>query len=134
MLAFFYCAAFFLMPLYLTTVRGDESFAVGFMLLPTTAVVAIISPVVGRLVDKIGAMPLLFAGLTLLAMSAGLQSFFSSETSLPFVITAFAIMGLGWAAFSGRRPSPPFPRYRNGWAESPWAHPGRSTTLAGPSV
>ncbi len=100
-LAFFYCSAFFLMPLYLTTVRGNGSFAVGFLLLPTTAMVAIISPVAGRLVDRIGPLPLMLAGLALLAGSAALQSLFSDRSGLPFVILAFAVMGLGWGCILG---------------------------------
>src|ERR1700761_5107115 len=35
-LAFFYCAAFFLMPLFLREVRGASDFEIGWLLLPTT--------------------------------------------------------------------------------------------------
>jgi EmrB/QacA subfamily drug resistance transporter len=100
-LAFFYCSAFFLMPLYLGVVRGYGSLLTGLMLLPTTALVALASPVVGRLADKHGPTPLLAAGLVLLALSAGLQMLFSTGTSTAFVILAFATMGIGWGCILG---------------------------------
>ncbi|RDJ27018.1 MFS transporter [Bosea caraganae] len=100
-LAFFYCSAFFLMPLYLGVVRGYGSLLTGLMLLPTTALVALASPVVGKLADRHGPMPLLAAGLALLALSASLQMLFSEATSTPFVILAFATMGIGWGCILG---------------------------------
>jgi EmrB/QacA subfamily drug resistance transporter len=100
-LAFFYCSAFFLMPLYLSVVRGDDSTLTGLMLLSTTALVAITSPVAGHLTDRHGPVPLIAGGLILLAVSAGLQTLFSNVSSPPLVIGAFMVMGIGWGCILG---------------------------------
>ncbi len=100
-LAFFYCAAFFMMPLYLSDIRRIAPIQVGLALLPTTALVALSSPVVGRLVDRAGPRPLLRAGPALLAGSAAVQTLFTAETPLPLLLAGFALMGLGWGCVLG---------------------------------
>ncbi|MGI5168422.1 MFS transporter [Spirillospora sp. CA-253888] len=100
-LAFFYCLAFFLMPLYLESVRGHEGLAVGLMLLPCTALVALLSPVAGRLVDKAGPRPLLCAGFGAFVLSALLQAELDGGSGLVHVAAAFALMGAGWAFVLG---------------------------------
>ncbi|WP_240669191.1 DHA2 family efflux MFS transporter permease subunit [Dyella sp. M7H15-1] len=100
-LAFFYCAAFFLMPMYLKMIGHLDGFMIGTLLLPTTAVMALASPVVGRITDHIGPRPLLMAGFLLLALSAALQARFENSLSFAYIITAFAAMGLGWACILG---------------------------------
>lgn len=99
--AFFYCLAFFLMPLYLHAVRGESAYEVGLMLLPTTAMVAFVSPIVGRVVDLKGPeKPILF-GFVLFVLSAVLQAHFSVDTSLMEILIAFVLMGIAWGAVAG---------------------------------
>ncbi|NWA10562.1 MFS transporter [Pseudomonas gingeri] len=100
-LAVFYCVAFFVMPLYLTLVRGESVQASGLLLLPTTLGVALLSPLVGRLVDRKGPALLIKSGLLLFLLSALLQAGFDRQTSLPYLLAAFVIMGLGWASILG---------------------------------
>ncbi|MFB7636001.1 MFS transporter [Streptomyces sp. NPDC056149] len=100
-LAFFYCLAFFLMPLYLVSVRHDGGTASGLMLLPCTAVMAVLSPVVGRLVDRFPPRLLLCGGFVAFALSAALQAQFSTESGVVLVMAAFALMGIGWALVLG---------------------------------
>jgi MFS family permease len=100
-LAVFYCIAFFVMPLYLSQVCGADSQTSGLLLLPTTLGVALLSPWVGRLVDRKGAALLIQAGLLLFAVSALLQIGFAADTSWLYVLSAFAVMGLGWACLLG---------------------------------
>jgi MFS family permease len=100
-LAFFYCAAFFMMPLFLSSTRGYKPLAIGLTLLPTTALVATCSPIVGRLVDRFGSYPLLLSGMGLLATSAALQMSFSVDSGLSIVLPAFALMGIGWGCILG---------------------------------
>ncbi|NBF10693.1 MFS transporter [Pseudomonas sp. Fl4BN1] len=100
-LALFYCVAFFVMPLYLAQIRGETLQASGLLLLPTTLGVALLSPLVGRLVDRRGPALLIKAGLLLLVLSALLQAGFDRQTSLPYLLGAFVIMGLGWASILG---------------------------------
>ncbi|MHA6194658.1 MFS transporter [Pseudomonas wadenswilerensis] len=100
-LAFFYCPAFLLMPLYLADVRGLDSASVGLLLLPTTAVLALLSPWAGRWADRDGTRPVLLAGFTLLAASALLQANLQGFSSWTLVVAAFALMGAGWACILG---------------------------------
>lgn len=96
-LAFFYCSAFFLMPLYLKVIGHFDGFVIGIMLLPTTAVMALTSPAVGRMADRYGAFPLVLAGFLLLGLSAVVQAHFDNAIVPTRLVTAFALMGLGWA-------------------------------------
>ncbi|UMZ13480.1 MFS transporter [Pseudomonas sp. MPFS] len=100
-LAVFYCVAFFVMPLYLAQIRGASVQASGLLLLPTTLGVALLSPLVGRLVDRKGPGLLIKAGLALFILSALLQTGFERQTSLPYLLGAFVVMGLGWASILG---------------------------------
>jgi EmrB/QacA subfamily drug resistance transporter len=101
LLAFFYCAAFFLMPVYLETTRHYGGLLLGLLLLPTTAVMALISPWVGRWVDRAGPRPALILGFAALSASAALQSALNAAAPLPLMLTAFALMGLGWGCILG---------------------------------
>ena len=100
-LALFYCVAFFVMPLYLALVRGENVQSSGLLLLPTTLGVAVLSPLVGRLVDRKGPALLIKTGLLLFVVSALLQAGFDRQTSLAYVLAAFVVMGLGWASILG---------------------------------
>ncbi|MFF6994742.1 MFS transporter [Streptomyces sp. NPDC008313] len=100
-LAFFYCVVLFLMPLYLHTVRGFDGHTTGLMLLPCTAAVAVLSPLVGRLVDRFGPRRLLCLGFLAFALSALAQSRLSPTTDLSVLVAALVAMGVGWALVLG---------------------------------
>lgn len=100
-LAFFYCLAFFLMPLYLHGIRNESDFIVGLMLLPTTAMVAILSPVAGKLVDSQGSRLIIVCGFALFAISAFMQAQFDAQTSISVILSSFLFMGAGWACILG---------------------------------
>ena len=100
-LAFFYCAAFFLLPLYLSQVRGQGSAAIGWLLLPVTAVMACVSPLAGRAADRVGTAPPLVSGFAFLALSAAMQAGFTNDAGWTWVIAALAAMGIGWGCILG---------------------------------
>ncbi|GAA4554462.1 MFS transporter [Amycolatopsis samaneae] len=100
-LAFFYTTALFLMPLYLSVVRGAGELAIGLMLLPATATVAVLSPFAGRVVDRFGPRAVLVTGFAAFAGSALLQSRFGADTGTGYVVVAFVLMGVGWASVLG---------------------------------
>lgn len=100
-LAFFYCLAFFVMPLYLHSIKNEYGLMIGIMLLPTTAMVAILSPIVGRIVDKIGVKLMLAVGFACFFLSAWMQMAFQVDTSTFYIIIAFTLMGIGWACILG---------------------------------
>jgi len=96
-LAFFYTVAFFLMPLYLHNIHFDTAWKIGLMLLPATAMVALLSPVVGHFVDKSGPKIALMIGFSLFILSALMQAYFTASTSTLYIISAFLFFGIGWA-------------------------------------
>lgn len=97
-LAAFYAIDFFLIPLYLHYIRGQTGSEIGFTLLPATLMVAFLSPVAGRIVDKNGPRGALIFGLLLLCVSALIQAQFTGQTPLYFVVGAYLLFGIGWAS------------------------------------
>ena len=96
-LAFFYTVDFFLMPLYLHNIHLQTAYQIGLTILPATALVALLSPLVGYAVDKVGAKKVLLVGFISFTISALLQTYFSAQTSTAFIIFAFIFLGIGWA-------------------------------------
>ncbi len=96
-LAAFYAVDFFLIPLYLHFVQGFSGSQIGFTLLPATLLVAVLSPIAGRFVDKNGPKGSLIFGLLLLLGSALLQTQFATHTPVALMIIAYALFGIGWA-------------------------------------
>ncbi|WP_052229978.1 MFS transporter [Streptomyces sp. CT34] len=129
-LAFFYCLAFFLMPLFLFSVRHYQGTASGLMLLPCTAVMALLSPVVGRLADRFPPRRLLCVGFAAFALSAVLQAQFTRDSGTGFIVLAFSLMGSAGRACSDRPRLPRCRRSRNGWRAPPSARRGPFTTWA----
>lgn len=101
LLAIFYCVAFMLMPFRLIELYALSDAQLGLMLLPVTLVMALVSPLAGRLGDRFGPWPVMTSGFTLLMVSALLQSAFSIMLPVHWVITAFVLMGMGWGAILG---------------------------------
>ncbi|MCC2666700.1 MAG: family efflux transporter permease subunit [Gammaproteobacteria bacterium] len=96
-LAAFYAVDFFLIPLYLHSIKNYSGSQIGFTLLPATLLVAILSPVVGRIVDKRGPKDLLMVGLLLLLCSALLQTQFREHTTIILLFISYGLFGIGWA-------------------------------------
>lgn len=95
-LAFFYCAAFFMMPLYLSGLRHQSAMATGWWLLPTTVLMAAVSPLAGRWADRFGTGRVMALGFLALLASALLQATLTATTDWLWVLLAFACMGVGW--------------------------------------
>lgn len=101
LLAVFYCSAFLLMPFKLLELYSLNAAQLGVMLLPVTLVMALVSPLTGKLSDRFGPWPVLAAGFVMLALSGILQSRFSAPPSLVMTVVAFVLMGAGWGAILG---------------------------------
>lgn len=95
-LAFFYCTAFFLMPLFLK-LRGNTPYQIGLLLLPATLGMAILSPFIGNITHRNGTKLLFQTGLGLFALSALMQVFLTWQTPVWYTTLAFLCMGAGWA-------------------------------------
>lgn len=86
-----------LFPLYLQNVHGFSSFKSGLLVLPGAVLMGILSPITGRLFDKIGARPLAVVGSLLTLGSLYHFSKLTISTHYSTLIISFAIMMLGMA-------------------------------------
>jgi MFS family permease len=98
-----YCATAavgFLLSLYLQYVRGFDPRAAGMILISQPVVMAIFSPLAGRLSDKIE--PRIVASIGMVICTAGLAFLIllEAETSLWLVIAGLVFLGFGFALFS----------------------------------
>jgi EmrB/QacA subfamily drug resistance transporter len=88
-------AFLFVVALYLQEVRGFTPFEAGLHTLPLAVTQLIFAPISGRLVASVGTrLPLVIAGIAL-AMGAGLLTTMTANTSIVFLLSAFAVFGIG---------------------------------------
>jgi len=103
----------FMAPQYLQTVRGEEPYIAGLMLLPISALVVIVPPLIGKLADDIGPLPFLTAGQVAIALSALAQIFFQPDSAALFVLFGLGLFGFGWGlqqATAALAATSPFPQ------------------------
>jgi EmrB/QacA subfamily drug resistance transporter len=94
-----YGIAFFF-SLYLQVVRGYSPEGAGFILIIQPVVQTALSPVFGRLADRVSPSGLATAGMALCALSLGLASQFNAGTPMRVVMGMLALMGVGFSIFS----------------------------------
>jgi len=98
-----YCATFsvsFLLSLYLQYIKGYSPQYAGLIMVIQPAIQAIVSPVSGRLSDKLEPRFLSSLGMALTAAGLILLIFIGSQTPLSMVILILVILGLGFGIFS----------------------------------
>jgi EmrB/QacA subfamily drug resistance transporter len=86
---------FFLIPLFLQQVRGYSPFQTGLITLPNALVAAMTMPLAGRLFDKVGARPPVFAGMLIVMLSFWMLSGLSANTTAFDLMVPLAVMGGG---------------------------------------
>ncbi|MFO7740440.1 MAG: MFS transporter [Desulfatiglandaceae bacterium] len=93
-------AVTFLLSLYLQRIKGLSPQFAGMILVAQPIVMAVFSPLAGRLSDKIE--PRIVASLGMALTVAGLLpfSFLREESSLAFIVTSLTVLGFGFALFS----------------------------------
>jgi EmrB/QacA subfamily drug resistance transporter len=94
-----YGIAFFF-SLYLQVVRGYSPEGAGVILIIQPVVQTALSPVFGRLADRVSPAGLATAGMALCALSLGLASQFHGGTPMRLVMGMLALMGVGFSLFS----------------------------------
>lgn len=90
----------FLLSLYLQYIKGLDPGAAGLVLVSQPVVMAVFSPITGRLSDKIEPRIVASLGMSLSAIGLFLFLFIKSTTSLPLIIINLVFIGLGFALFS----------------------------------
>lgn len=102
-----------LLPLYLQEVRGLGSLETGLALLPGGLAMGLLGPVIGRLFDKVGPLPLTVTGSVLMVATLWQFSMLDAGTPVPWIVTLHVGLSFGLAllftpAFTtGLNPLPP---------------------------
>lgn len=98
-----YCATFavgFLLSFYLQFIKGMSPENAGLILVAQPAMMAIFSPLAGRLSDRYEPRLLASAGMAISAAGLGLLAFLARTTALGFIGMSLVVLGLGFALFS----------------------------------
>lgn len=90
----------FLLSLYLQYIKGLSPQAAGFVLVAQPLVMALFSPLAGRLSDRIEPGIVASIGMGLTTIGLGLFAFLNAETPLAWVVASLVFVGLGFALFS----------------------------------
>ena len=93
-------AIVFLLSLYLQKIKGLSPRNAGIILVAQPAVMAIFSPVAGRLSDKVQPRYLTTIGMVMCTIGLFAFSFLSQATPVWFIICLLIWVGLGFASFS----------------------------------
>ncbi len=94
-LSFAMMGLFFLLPLFLQAVLGFSAIETGKNLIPFAITIMIMSPISGKLADKIGGKYLIVVGLAIMAFGGWLLGHFRIDTAVNNLILPFIVMGVG---------------------------------------
>jgi len=94
-ISFAMMGVFFFLALYMQNILGYTALEAGVRFLPTTLVIMVISPISGRLADKIGPRWPIVAGMTLIAISLYLFSTIEDGTTFGDILPSFIVLGAG---------------------------------------
>jgi EmrB/QacA subfamily drug resistance transporter len=93
-------AVTFLLSIYLQYIKGLNPQTAGFILISQPVVMAVFSPLAGRLSDRIEPRVVASLGMTFIVIGLALFAFFGGETSLLMVTINLVLLGFGFALFS----------------------------------
>jgi EmrB/QacA subfamily drug resistance transporter len=84
-----------LLPIYVQTVRGISPFDAGLMMLPGAIIMALMSPITGKLFDKFGGRLLAITGLVITVITSYLFSQLTLETTYTQLLLLFSVRMFG---------------------------------------
>jgi EmrB/QacA subfamily drug resistance transporter len=93
-------AVTFLLSIYLQYIKGLNPQTAGIILISQPVVMALFSPLAGRLSDRIEPRVVASLGMTFIVIGLALFAFFGGETSLLMVTINLVLLGFGFALFS----------------------------------
>jgi len=85
----------FLAPLFLQNIQSYSAISTGLILLPQAVAMALMMPIAGKLVDKIGIVPLCLFGLTLTSVMTYHLHTLTPQTSRLWFETVMVVRGMG---------------------------------------
>ena len=83
------------LPMYIQTIRGESAFHSGMILFPGAIMMGIMSPITGRIFDKIGAKRLAVAGLFLLVAGSLPLVTLTANTPIIYITTIYTVRMFG---------------------------------------
>ena len=87
--------ALIVLPLYYQFVRRQSPLDVGLLLIPQGVGAALAMPIAGRLTDKVGARPVVSAGLVVAVLGTLAYTRVGADTSYAYLAAALFVLGLG---------------------------------------
>ncbi len=90
----------FLLSLYLQYIKGLSPQNAGLVLVSTPVIMAILSPLAGRLSDRIEPRVISSLGMGLTALGLVLLIVLNAHTTLVYIVASLMILGFGFALFS----------------------------------
>jgi EmrB/QacA subfamily drug resistance transporter len=93
-------AVTFLMSLYLQYIKGLQPEQAGLLLVVQPAMMAICSPLAGRLSDRVESRIVSSAGMALTAVGLAMLAFLTAATPLGYIVAALLLLGIGFGLFS----------------------------------
>lgn len=93
-------AVSYLISVYLQVIKGFSSQNSGFVLLASTAVIAVFSPLFGKVSDKFSPQRMSALGTGICAAALAGLIFITQETKLSIVVILLALSGFGFSLFS----------------------------------
>ena len=88
-------AAETILPIYMQIMAGFSALESGIMILPGSLAMGFLSPIIGKIFDKVGARWLLIIGLSIMTVTTLFFTNLSSTTSLTYLTVMFAIRMVG---------------------------------------
>jgi len=93
-------AVTFLLSLYLQYIKALSPQQAGMVLIAQPILMAVFSPIAGRLSDRVEARIVASAGMTLTALGLLMLIFLRQATSFAYIIAALLLLGVGFGLFS----------------------------------
>ena len=90
----------FLLSLYLQIVKGMPPTQAGLVILVQPILMAIFSPLTGRLSDRVEPQRVASVGMALTTIGLAMLTFLTTETDLLMITLALVVIGIGYALFS----------------------------------
>ncbi|MDO4545065.1 MAG: MFS transporter [Bacillota bacterium] len=90
----------YLISIYLQVVMGYSSQTAGLIMIAQPAIMAVLSPLAGRVSDRFSPFKMSSLGMAFCAAGAGMFIFLREDTSLVLIIVALVITGFGFSLFS----------------------------------
>ncbi|UFT99653.1 DHA2 family efflux MFS transporter permease subunit [Radiobacillus kanasensis] len=84
-----------LIPLYMQDIRDFTAFEAGIALLPGALITGLMSPITGRIFDRVGAKWLVITGLSIITVSSFLFTDLGPNTSLTYITVMYSIRMFG---------------------------------------